>query len=79
MARIIGRGKRKSALNKRVNKYKSRTYKGKYAPKRRLNIQAVVKKMMNKTIETKTSTSTITDGVEILHNSFVVLDPTSNF
>jgi hypothetical protein len=30
-------------------------------------------------METKTSTSSVSDGIEIFHNNFVVLDPTSNF
>jgi hypothetical protein len=43
------------------------------------NIRAVVNKVLARKMETKTSTSTSTDGTEILHNNFVVLDPTANF
>jgi hypothetical protein len=35
--------------------------------------------MLARKIETKQSTSSVTDGIEILHNNFVVLDPTANF
>jgi hypothetical protein len=71
--------KRKSAMTKR-KVYRRRPKKG---PKKSLmgvrNIRAVVNKVLARKIETKQSTSTVTDGIEILHNNFVVLDPTSNF
>jgi hypothetical protein len=79
MARIIGRGKRKSALSKRVNKYKSRTYKGKYTAKRRMNIPQVVNKIMNRKIETKVSTKTTAGRSGVTHNNFIELENATTF
>jgi hypothetical protein len=42
-------------------------------------IHRVVNKVHARKMETKTSTSSVSDGIEIFHNNFVVLDPTSNF
>jgi hypothetical protein len=42
-------------------------------------IRRVVNKVHARKMETKTSTSSVSDGIEIFHNNFVVLDPTSNF
>jgi len=39
-------------------------------------IKRIIKQQLNRNIETKTSTNTITDGTEIFHNNFVTL--TSN-
>jgi hypothetical protein len=65
---------------KRTSKtYKSTRIKRRPGPKRRMNIPQMVDKILARKIETKTSTSTVTDGIEILHNNFVVLDPTANF
>lgn len=43
-------------------------------PKKRLNIPALVNKVLKSKIETKQSTTTITDGQEILHNNFLTLE-----
>jgi hypothetical protein len=76
MARIM---KRKTAMTSR-KVYKRKQVRGK---KKSLmgvkNIRAVVNKVLARKIETKQSTSTVTDGTAIKHNSFVVLDPTANF
>jgi len=39
----------------------------------------MVNKILARKMETKTSTSSVTDGTEIFHNNFIILDPTSNF
>lgn len=43
-------------------------------PKKRMNIPALVNKVLKSKIETKTSTVTIADGQEILHNNFLTLE-----
>ena len=42
-------------------------------------IARVVNKMLSKKIETKESTSTSVDGVEVYHNNFVILDTRALF
>jgi len=48
-------------------------------PKKRMNIPKMVNKILARKMETKQSTSTSTDGAQITHNNFIVLDPTANF
>jgi hypothetical protein len=76
MARIL---KRKTAMTSR-RVYKHKALRGK---KKSLmgvkNIRAVVNKVLARKIETKQSTSTVTDGTVIKHNNFIVVDPTANF
>jgi hypothetical protein len=79
MARIIGRGKRKSALSKRVNKYKSRTYKGKYTAKARMNIPTIVNKILARKIETKVSSKVCAGRNGCTHNNFIELDNAGTF
>jgi hypothetical protein len=78
MAKIAYR-KRKGVMSKRVNKYKSRTFRGKYQPKARMNIPKMVNKILAHKIETKKSVSTVSDGTEILHNNFIMVDNKDNF
>lgn len=58
-----------------TKKYGMRRYKGKkdYAASK---IQAVVRRALNKNIETKTGIRTNSTGLEILHNNFIVLTST---
>jgi len=74
MARIM---KRKSAMTSR----KKYVRKPRTKPKARLGqakIANVVKKLLERKIETKQSTYTVSDGAQIFHNSFVsLLDGTS--
>jgi hypothetical protein len=50
------------------------------APKARLNIiKGIVNKMLARKIETKQSTYTTSDGTEISHNNFVVLETAGTF
>lgn len=70
---------RKSAMtSKKVYKRNRRL-----GPKKTLNsvknIRKVVDKVLSRKMETKSTTSTSTDGVQILHNSFVNIDPTTSF
>jgi len=48
-------------------------------PKKRMNIPRMVNKILARKMETKQSTSSVTDGTQIFHNNFIVLDPTANF
>lgn len=41
-----------------------------------VSVRKIVKKEMNKTVETKRSCASITDGQQIAHNSFITLDNT---
>lgn len=45
----------------------------------RAGIVRVVNKMLRKRIETKESTQTVADGVQVTHNNFIILDPPSTF
>lgn len=75
MARIM---KRNRSLKK-----KGRYLKKSAKPKRRFagkaGIARVVNKMMAKKLETKQSVFSSTDGIEIAHNNFQILDDTSTF
>ena len=71
--------KRKSDVtSRRVYKHKTKCGKKKSLMGVK-NIRSVVNKVLTRKIETKQSTSTTTDGTEIKHNDFVVLDPTVTF
>lgn len=48
-------------------------------PKARMNIAKVVNKILKRKIETKQSTYTTTDGTQIYHNNFVILEDASSF
>lgn len=75
MAKMVNR-KRKSAQAMRVNKYRTRTVKGKYIPKARMNIAKVVNKVMARKLETKQSNLSNSSYQQISHNNFITLDNT---
>ena len=61
--------------NKRF-KTSAKKFKGR---KTKMNITKIVNKVLARKIETKQSTSTVTDGTAISHNNFIVVDPTATF
>jgi len=66
---------------KRSRKWSKKSTKAKssariYGKKRKMNVQQIVKRELNKNLETKCAVTTSTDGVEILHNNFITLDNT---
>ena len=68
------------AGGKRVKKtYRLKRVGRKSGKKARMNIPRMVNKILKRRIETKESTQTIADGVEIIHNNFIILDGPSVF
>lgn len=57
----------------------SKNRKGSYAKRGMRAVKRMLKRELNKNLETKHANSTSTDGVEIFHNNFVTLDPTILF
>ena len=76
MVRIMKRKSVMSVRKKYVRKPRTKTKK-RFAGK--AGIARVVNKILARKIETKQSTHTVADGIEITHNNFIILDAPTTF